>query len=101
MYGRHRLLPASTLKPKNPKTPLNILSYEPLLQAKLQPIRATIQHNNEVAKAAMRIRNKYRHRETAYENGEYLLLKCQIANELNSTLGLSTAYAVRSELNGS
>ncbi|OLY78896.1 hypothetical protein AYI68_g7047 [Smittium mucronatum] len=55
LYGWHPRLPTSTLKKTNLNTPLNILSYERLMRAKLQPIRATIKHNNQVEKAEMRV----------------------------------------------
>ncbi|OMJ10286.1 Transposon Tf2-6 polyprotein [Smittium culicis] len=92
LYGRQPRLPANSLKPTNPNIPINVLSYERKLEAKLKPIRVTINNNNEIAKDAMRLRYNARHRATKYEIGDFILLKRQTADGLNSTLRLSTAY---------
>ncbi|OMJ11692.1 Transposon Tf2-6 polyprotein [Smittium culicis] len=92
LYRRKPKLPANTLMPTNPNVPINIISYERKLEAKLQPIRTTIIKNNEVAKEAMRYRYNARHRAVTYETGDYVLLKRQTAEGSNSTLGLSTSY---------
>ncbi|OMJ12560.1 Transposon Tf2-6 polyprotein, partial [Smittium culicis] len=82
LYGRQPRLPANSLKPTNPNIPINVLSYERKLEAKLKPIRVTINNNNEIAKDAMRLRYNARHRATKYEIGDYILLKRQTADGL-------------------
>ncbi|OMJ09668.1 Transposon Ty3-I Gag-Pol polyprotein [Smittium culicis] len=92
LYGRQPRLPAATLKPTNPNIPNNIIRYERRLQSKLTPIRAIIQHNNNIAKKAMQLRYNARHRATTYQIGDYVLLKRQTADGLDQFLGLSSAY---------
>ncbi|OMJ13635.1 Transposon Tf2-6 polyprotein [Smittium culicis] len=92
LYGRKPKLPASNLKPANPNAPLSVIAYEQLLQSRLDPIRQTIISNNKHSKEAMELRYNKRHRAVQYQVGDFVLLKRQTKEGLNSTLGLSTVY---------
>ncbi|OMJ14435.1 Retrovirus-related Pol polyprotein from transposon, partial [Smittium culicis] len=58
----------------------------------LSPIRASIQHINQIAEKPMQHRYNARHPATTYQITVYVLLKRHTADELNHSHGLSSAY---------